>query len=77
AAGAALSAAVLLSVVDAGARLEGVDNASINYLASGSHLEPFLRGLVASVDIVYFLLLTAIALVLAVWRLNGLRGSID
>ncbi|MGA9341732.1 MAG: ABC transporter permease subunit [Rhodanobacteraceae bacterium] len=77
AAGAALAIAVLLSIVDAGARMEGIDNASINYLASGSHLEPFLRGLVASVDIVYFLLLTGFALTLAVWRLDALRGRID
>ncbi|MGA8276853.1 MAG: ABC transporter permease [Rhodanobacteraceae bacterium] len=77
AAGAALSVAVLLSIVDAGARLQGIDNASINYLASGSHLEPFWRGLVASVDIVYFLLLTAFALLLAIWRMDRLRGCID
>lgn len=77
AAGAALAVSVLLSIIDAGARLEGIDNASINYLAAPTHLEPFWRGLVASVDIVYFLLIIAVALALAVWHLDTLRGRID
>jgi len=42
-----------------------------------THLEPFFRGIVASVDIVYFVLLTAVALALAARRLEVLRGSAD
>lgn len=74
AAAAALALGALLLIVDAGARLQGVTNAGINYLALPTHLEPFLRGIVASVDIVYFLLLTALALLLAVQRLDVLRA---
>src|SRR5690606_3289992 len=77
AAAAALALAGLLSVVDAGARLQGIGNAGINYLALPTHLEPFFRGIVASVDIAYFVLLAAVALALAARRLDALRGSAD
>lgn len=75
AAGAAIALTGLLSVVDAGARMQGIANAGINYLALPTHLEPFLRGIVASVDIVYFLIVAAVALALAARRLEGLRAS--
>lgn len=77
AAAAALAITSLLAVVDAGARLQGISNAAINYLALPSHLEPFFRGLVASVDIVYFVLVVAVALVLATRRLDTLRSRAD
>jgi len=77
AAAAALAAGTLLAIVDAGARLQGIHNAGINYLALGTHLEPFLRGIVASVDIVYFLLVAGVALALAVRRLDALRARPD
>ncbi|MET0224851.1 MAG: ABC transporter permease subunit [Dokdonella sp.] len=77
AAAAALAIASLLAVVDAGARLQGISNAGINYLALPTHLEPFFRGLVASVDIVYFVLLVAVALALATRRLDALRSRAD
>ena len=64
----------LLSVIDAGARYEGVTNDAINYLALPTHLEPFFNGIVASVDAAYFLLLALLALALAVRRLDGLRS---
>ena len=73
AAATALAIACLLAVVDAGARLQGIDNAGINYLAFPTHLEPFFRGLVASIDIVYFVLVAAVALLLAVRRVDALR----
>ena len=57
--------------------LQGISNAGINYLALPTHLEPFFRGLVASVDIVYFLLIIAVALALATRRLDALRSSPD
>lgn len=77
AAAAALAFGSLLAVVDAGARLQGVNNAAINYLALPTHLEPFLLGLVGSVDIVYFVLLVIVALALATRRLDALRANSD
>jgi ABC-2 type transport system permease protein len=77
AAAAALAITALLAVVDAGARLQGISNAGINWLALPSHLEPFFRGLVASVDAVYFLLVAAVALALAVRRVDTLRARLD
>jgi len=65
----ALAINLLLWMADAGARFEGVSSTFINYLALPSHLEPFLHGLVSSLDIVYFLLLTGVSLTLATRRL--------
>jgi ABC-2 type transport system permease protein len=75
AAAAAFAITSLLAIVDAGARLQGVDNTGINYLAIPTHVEPFFRGLVASVDVVYFLLITIVALALAARRLDRLRAT--
>lgn len=77
AAAAALAITSLLAAVDAGARLQGISNAGINYLALPTHLEPFFRGLVASVDSVYFLLIVGVALALATRRLDALRSRSD
>jgi len=77
AAAAAIAISSLLAVVDAGARLQGISNSGINWLALPTHLEPFFRGIVASVDIVYFVLVAAVALALATRRLDALRGSAD
>lgn len=77
AAALAFAIGALLAVVDAGARLQGISNSGINYLALPSHLEPFFRGLVGSVDIGYFVLVVAVALAFAVRRLGTLRGSAD
>ncbi len=77
AAAAALALGSLLAVVDAGARLQGVGNAGINYLALPTHLEPFFRGIVASVDIIYFVLVSGVALALATRRLDTLRSRSD
>jgi len=75
AAAAAFAITSLLAIVDAGARLKGIDNTGINYLALPTHVEPFFRGLVASVDIAYFLLITVVALALAARRLDRLRAT--
>jgi ABC-2 type transport system permease protein len=75
AAAAAFAITSLLAIVDAGARLQGVDNTGINYLALPTHVEPFFRGLVASVDVVYFLLITIVALALAARKLDRLRAT--
>ncbi|MFI4969584.1 MAG: ABC transporter permease [Lysobacterales bacterium] len=77
AAAAALAISSLLAVVDAGARLQGIVNSGINYLALPTHLEPFFRGLVASVDMVYFVLVAAVALALASRRIDALRSGAD
>jgi gliding motility-associated transport system permease protein len=77
AAASAFALTSLLAIIDAGARLKGVDNTGINYLALPTHIEPFFRGLVASVDIVYFLLVTAVALAFAGRRLERLRSAAD
>ncbi|GAA0712589.1 ABC transporter permease subunit [Dokdonella soli] len=77
AAAAALALTSLLAVVDAGARLQGISNSGINYLALPTHLEPFFRGLVGGVDIVYFLLIVGVALALATRQLDALRTRPD
>lgn len=72
----ALAAAVALALslglwtMNAGVRANGVDGGVVNYLATSSHLQPLLRGWIASVDVVYFLLLGALALALATLRLG-------
>jgi ABC-2 type transport system permease protein len=73
AAGLALVLNLLLWMLDAGARYEGVTSNFVNYLALPTHLEPFLHGIVASVDVVYFVLLSTVALTLAARRLGASR----
>lgn len=73
AAGLALVLNILLWMLDAGARYEGVTSNFVNYLALPTHLEPFLHGIVATVDITYFVLLSAVALALAARRLAASR----
>jgi len=73
AAGLALVLNILLWMLDAGARYEGVSSNFVNYLALPTHLEPFLHGIVATVDILYFVLLSAVALALATRRLAASR----
>ncbi|MEZ5462660.1 ABC transporter permease [Dokdonella sp.] len=73
AATAALIIGSLLAMLDMGARFQGIDNALINWLSMSTHLEPFFLGLVASIDIVYFLLVTVLALLFAARRLDSLR----
>jgi ABC-2 type transport system permease protein len=73
AASIALVLNLLLWMLDAGARYEGVSSTFINYLALPTHLEPFLHGIVSSVDVLYFLLIVVVALALAVRRIAALR----
>lgn len=73
AAGLALAMNLVLWMLDAGARHEGVTSGLINYLALPSHLEPFLHGVVASVDGIYFALVVGVALALATRRLRATR----
>lgn len=69
----ALAINLVLWMLDAGARHEGVSSSFINYLALPTHLEPFLRGIVATVDVVYFALIVAVALAMAARRLDAER----
>ena len=73
AAGLALVLNLLLWMLDAGARYEGVTSDFVNYLALPTHLEPFLHGIVATVDIAYFFLLSIAALALTTRRLAASR----
>ena len=71
----ALALNLVLWMLDAGARHEGVSSDFINYLALPTHLEPFLHGIVATVDVVYFALIVAVALTLAARRLDAEREA--
>jgi ABC-2 type transport system permease protein len=73
AAAAALVIGSLLAMLDMGARLQGIDNALINWLSLSTHLEPFMLGIVSSIDIVYFVLVGTLALLFAARRLDSLR----
>ena len=73
---AALATLVIGSVLvmlDVGARMRDIDHALINWLAMSSHLEPFLRGVLDSGAVVYFLVVSTVALLLAARRLDTLR----
>jgi ABC-2 type transport system permease protein len=69
----ALGAGTWLWIIDIAARAQGETQGLINYLAIPTHLSPFLRGIVASVDAAYFVLLAAAGLALATWRVAHLR----
>lgn len=69
AAAAALILTLALWTVNAGAQMAGLSGGAINWLAMSSHLQPLLRGLVSSTDIVWFVILIALALALATRRL--------
>jgi len=60
---------LLLWVADAGAPADS----ALAWLSLSHHLKPFLRGLVDTGDVTYYLLLTAVCLVLSVRRLEGGR----
>jgi ABC-2 type transport system permease protein len=69
----ALALGIGLWIVDAAARQQGVTDAAINWLALPSHTQALMRGVVASVDLAYFVLLALLALALALQRLGMLR----
>jgi ABC-2 type transport system permease protein len=73
AAALALVLNLLFSVVDAGARFQGIGNSGINYLALPTHLDPLFRGIVSSIDLGYFALIVVAALALAARRVDALR----
>ncbi|GGY29154.1 hypothetical protein GCM10008098_23020 [Rhodanobacter panaciterrae] len=73
AAAAALILALALWGVNLGAQMAGINGGAINWLAMSTHLQPLLRGLVSSTDIVWFVLLIVLALALAARRLSAER----
>lgn len=73
AAAAALVLTLGLWAVNMGAQLAGMEGGAINWLAMSSHLQPLLRGLVTSVDVIWFVLLATVCLALAVRRVASER----
>jgi len=66
---ASLLIELILAMLDIGGRITGTGAGWIAWLALPTHLTPFMHGLVASVDILYFLLLIALALSFAIRRM--------
>ncbi len=73
AAAAALIVTLALWEVNLGAQMAGMNGGAINWLAMSTHLQPLLRGLVSSADIVWFVLLIVLVLALATRRLGADR----
>jgi ABC-2 type transport system permease protein len=70
----ALILTLALWTVNLGAQMAGFNGGAINWIAMSTHLQPLLRGLVSSADIVWFVLLIVLALALATQRLGAERG---
>ncbi|HEY9112353.1 MAG TPA: ABC transporter permease subunit [Rhodanobacteraceae bacterium] len=62
-----------LSLIDAGVRIAGGESGWLGYLALHTHLAAAMRGLLRSEDIVYFVLIIALALALAIRRVGAER----
>jgi ABC-2 type transport system permease protein len=73
AAAAALIVSLGLWAVNRGAAIAGASGGFIDWLAMSSHLQPMLRGLVDTGDIAWFVLVSALALMLAMRRLSADR----
>ncbi|MGH8225812.1 MAG: ABC transporter permease [Gammaproteobacteria bacterium] len=64
---------VLLLIVNLAARAGGAGTHALGWLAFQPHLAPFFSGVVNTGDLAYFLILTALFLGLAVWKLDTER----
>jgi ABC-2 type transport system permease protein len=73
AAAAALILGLALWSVNLGAQMAGIDGGAINWLAMSTHVQPLLRGLVSSADLLWFALLIALSLALATRYLSTER----
>jgi ABC-2 type transport system permease protein len=71
AAAAALIVTLALWSVNLGAQMAGINGGAINWLAMSTHLQPMLRGLVSTGDAVWFTLVIALSLALAIRRLDA------
>ena len=65
----ALLLGLALWTVSLGAQAAGIDDGAISWLAMSTHEQNLLRGLVSSADVLWFLLVIAVCLALAVRRL--------
>lgn len=70
---AALILGLALWSVNLGAQMAGIDGGAINWLAMSTHVQPLLRGLVSSADILWFALLISLSLALAARHLSTER----
>jgi ABC-2 type transport system permease protein len=75
AAALALLINIVICVVDLGARAAGVNHSLINWLALPTHFGPLSDGVVASVDLVWFGLVSAVFLALAARQIASLRSA--
>jgi len=73
AAATALILGLALWSVNLGAQMAGIEGGAINWLAMSTHVQPLLRGLVSSADLLWFALLIGFALALATRRLSTER----
>ena len=73
AAATSLMLGLALAGVNLGAQMAGVSNGFFNALSLSAHLESLLRGLVSSADVMWFVLVIAVALALATQRLSSER----
>jgi ABC-2 type transport system permease protein len=73
AATASLMLGLALVSANVGALVAGIDNGIVNWLSMSTHLDTLIRGLVSSVDVIWFLLVIAVALALATQRLAAER----
>jgi len=73
AAAAALILGLALWSVNLGAQMAGIDGGAINWLAMSTHVQPLLRGLVSSADLLWFALLICLSLALATRHLSTER----
>ncbi|MFC5524393.1 ABC transporter permease [Rhodanobacter ginsengisoli] len=73
AAAATLILTLVLWSVNLGAQMAGINGGAINWLAMSTHVQPLLRGLVSSDDVLWFVLLILLALALATRRLHTER----
>ena len=73
AAAAALILGLALWSVNLGAQMAGIDGGAINWLAMSTHVQPLLRGLVSSADLLWFALLIGLSLALAARHLSTER----
>ena len=73
AAAMALIITLALWTIDRGAQAAGVSGGFLEWLAMAPHLQNLLRGLVTSVDVLWFALAIALSLILATRRLSADR----
>ena len=67
----ALVITLALWTLNLGARWAGLEGGALDALAMSTHLQPLLRGVVSSADVAWFVLVGALALALAVRRVDA------